>query len=213
MEGIIYKIEYDPNRNTYIGLILYKNGLISYILSYNGIKIGDKIVNFLNVDKKIHKYLIGNSYLLKDIPVGSIIYNVELLVGDGGKISRSSGSYCILVNKYIYDKKSILVRFKSKEEYLLYYLNRGCIGSVLDVKYKKLFKAGQKRWLGIRPSVRGVAMNPIDHPHGGGEGKSSGGRPSVTPYGVITKGKITRRKKKFSDFIVRSRHFLKKKKK
>lgn len=204
LQAIVYKIEYDPNRTSFICLILYRNGVFSYILAYKGVELGHVINNFLSVNK--NNMIYGNSFFLKDIPVGSLIYNVELTNGKGGVIGRSAGCYCQVVNKFVYDYNTILVRFKSKEEYLLNYMCRAVIGSVSneDHKLKKYYKAGQIRWLSRRPIVRGVAMNPIDHPHGGGEGKTSGGRPSVTPYGVITKGKPTR-KNKINPFILISR--------
>ena len=187
VSGIIYNIEYDPNRNCSLGLILYKNGLFGYILGYQNMKIGDLI----NSNKNL---LSGSSFLLKNVPVGSLIYNVELVPGKGGQIGRSGGSFCQIINKYIYGELLVLVKFKSKEEYLLDHRCKAFLG-VVNSSFKKqvLYKAGQNRWVGKRPKVRGVAMNPVDHPHGGGEGKTSGGRPSVSFKGVITKGKPTRR--------------------
>lgn len=198
--GIIYKLEYDPYRNTRISLILYKNGLLGYSLSYEGAQEGD-IINQQN------GLINGNSVFLKDLLVGSLIYNVELKPGNGGQLARSAGSYCQVISKYLYHKNLILIRLKSKEEYLISKYCKANIGIVLNLGHhkKKLYKAGQSRWLGIRPTVRGVAMNPVDHPHGGGEGKSSGGRPSVSFKGVITKGKPTRKKNKKNKFILKSR--------
>ena len=199
ISGIVYKIDYDPNRNCSLGLVLYQNGLFGYILGYHTMKIGD-IINKTNV------LLLGSSFLLKNIPVGSLIYNVELIPGKGGQIARSGGSFCQIINKYIYGSLLILVKFKSKEEYLLDHRCKGILGVVND-SFKKsvLYKAGQNRWVGKRPRVRGVAMNPVDHPHGGGEGKTSGGRPSVSFKGVITKGKPTR-SLRINKFILKRRN-------
>ena len=201
-KGVVYKVEYDPNRNCFIGLILYENGLLSYVLGYNGIKVGD-ILNFID-----NSFVLGSVFYLKEVSIGSLIYNVEFKPGMGGCIARSAGSYCQVINKYVYGNNLILVRLKSGEEYLL---NKDCkvnLGSVsiINSKFKTFYKAGQRRWLGWRPTVRGVAMNPVDHPHGGGEGKTSGGRPSVSPKGFITKGKPTRSVQKFKNrFIVKRR--------
>lgn len=198
--GIIYKIKYDPNRNCQIGLVLHRNGLLNYIIGYNGMSVGDILNERSNL-------VSGNTLFLKDIPIGSLIYNVELKPGFGGQIARAAGSYCQIISKNAHGLGLVLIKFKSKEEYLLNEFCKGTLGVVSNVDFnlKKLYKAGQNRWLGKRPSVRGVAMNPVDHPHGGGEGKTSGGRPSVSFKGVITKGKPTRKKNKLNKFIIKSR--------
>lgn len=198
LKGIIYKKIYDPNRNVSLHLVLYENGLFGHIISYENIKIGDVINNKLFLSS-------GSNFYLKDLPSGSIIHNVELHVGKGGQIARSSGSFCQIINKYVHGLNLILVKFVSGDEYLLNYHCKASLGSVYNESKRILTKAGHSRWVGNRPRVRGVAMNPVDHPHGGGEGKTSGGRPSVSFKGVITKGKPTRSVKKINPFILKYR--------
>jgi len=202
VESIVYQIIYDPNRTAQLGLILYKNGIFSYILGYKGMLLGDILSCGENAS-----LTAGNTLFLKDIPIGTLIYNIELSRGQGGIISRAAGTFSQIINKYVYNNNEVLIRFKSKEEYLIHSLCKATIGTVSnELNYLKfLRKAGQTRWLNKRPIVRGVAMNPVDHPHGGGEGKTSGGRPSVTPYGIITKGKPTRKKNIINFKIIKSR--------
>jgi len=188
--GIIYRIEYDPNRSSYIALIIYQNGLFKYILATNGIKEGDILIFSRNKGIDIN---IGNGMSLNEIPLGSKIHNIEIHPYSGGSIIRSAGNYCKLIKK---DEKEATIRLKSKKEIKLSINCLANIGIVSKPDYKNIKggKAGHSRYLGIRPTVRGVAMNPIDHPHGGGEGKTSGGRVSVTPWARPTKGYKTKRK-------------------
>ena len=192
VSGIIKRIEYDPNRTSYIMLVVYENGKINYILASDGFKVGDKIISSDNPNTDIQ---IGNSLPLKNIPIGTIIHNIELYPKKGGQIARSAGTYAKLIKR---DKKYSLVRLISGKH--LNILN-SCFATIgvlsnSNLKNKNNGKAGYSRWIGIKPTVRGVAMNPVDHPHGGGEGKTSGGRCSVTPWGLPTKGFKTKRKKK-----------------
>jgi len=187
--GIVIRIEYDPNRTSYIALICYQAGILSYIIAPNNIKIGDII--YSNEISSVH---LGTCKEIKDILVGTIIHNVELYPGSGAKLSRSAGSYCTLISKE--SNGYALLKLSSGELRMVSLLCNGVIGvcSNLEHKNQVYAKAGHTRWLGKKPVVRGVAMNPIDHPHGGGEGKTSGGRCSVTPWGKLTKGKKTVRK-------------------
>ncbi len=195
--AIVERIEYDPNRTAFLALISYQNGVKSYILAPHGIKPGDSVVSGNDVD-----ILPGNCLQLKFIPVGSFVHNIELKPGNGGSIARSAGSYAQIIGR---DGLYVLLRLRSGQVRLILSTCKATIGVVSNVDYKniKLGKAGRKRWLGVRPTVRGVAMNPIDHPHGGGEGKTSGGRHPVTPWGVPTKGKKTRKRKKFSNKYIK----------
>ncbi|MGX7589227.1 50S ribosomal protein L2 [Candidatus Vidania fulgoroideorum] len=182
----IRKIKYDPNRNCKIFNILYKNGLKNNIISIEGLKIGDNIIK-----KKNAKNSIGNCKTIKNIPIGTKICCLEMIPNKGAKISRSSGSYVKIISK---DNKYVVVRFKSGKTKKI---NKNCYATIGIVKIeskKKGIKAGDKRHMGIRPTVRGVAMNPIDHPHGGGEGKTSSGRHPVSPWGKKTKGLKTKKK-------------------
>jgi large subunit ribosomal protein L2 len=190
--GIIYRIEYDPNRSSYIALIIYQNGYIRYILATDGIKEGDTLIftRTKNIDIKL-----GNAMPLNQIPVGTKIHNIESHPYDGGSIVRSAGTFCKLIKR---DDKEATIRLKSKKEIIISSNCLASIGIVSKPDHKNLQggKAGYSRYLGIRPTVRGVAMNPVDHPHGGGEGKTSGGRSSVTPWSRPTKGYKTKRKYK-----------------
>ena len=191
------RIEYDPNRSSYIALITYTDGTKSYILAPKDLKAGDQVIS--GEKKEIR---IGNCMPMSDIPVGIDIHNIELKIGSGAQLARSAGSSTQIVGKsdgYVAIKLPSGEQRKVKEEC------RATIGvlSNIDKKNQKLGKAGRKRWLGVRPSVRGVAMNPIDHPHGGGEGKTSGGRDPVTPWGKPTKGKKTRNNKRTDKFIIK----------
>lgn len=195
----VLRIEYDPNRTAFIALIQYEDGKKSYILAPHGLKAGDKVVSSENADIKV-----GNTLPLIKIPVGTILHNVELAPKKGGQLARSAGSYVQLVGK---DRDYSQVKLSSGEVRLI---NSDCLATVgvvsnLDSKNTNLGKAGRKRWMGVRPTVRGVAMNPIDHPHGGGEGRTSGGRHPVTPWGKPTKGKRTRNNKRTNAFIIRRR--------
>lgn len=198
--GIIETIEYSPNTNSYISRILTNKKTYSYIITPEGALVGQKFdiysLNFDSIEIKP-----GNRLFLKDIPLGSSIHMVELKPGLGGKMVKSAGTSAVLLQK---DKVSNYARIKmpSGEQRLVSLNSKATLGSVSNKNFflKKLKKAGNNRWRGIRPTVRGVAMNPVDHPHGGGEGKTSGGRPSVTPWGRLTKGKPTR--KKFNKLIL-----------
>ncbi|WP_343188168.1 50S ribosomal protein L2 [Buchnera aphidicola (Ceratoglyphina bambusae)] len=196
--AIVKRIEYDPNRSANIVLVLYKDGTKNYILEPKNIKIGDIILSGENVEIKI-----GNSLKIGNIPSGEYIHNIEMKPGKGAQISRSAGSYSQLISK---EKKYVLIRLCSGEIRKIHYNCRATIGEVGNTKHmlKKFGKAGAKRWLGVRPTVRGTAMNPVDHPHGGGEGKNFGKHP-VSPWGFQTKGKKTRRNKRTQKFIVNHR--------
>ena len=198
--GTVERLEYDPNRTAFIALIHYEDGVKSYILAPQRLRPGDRIVAGENVDIRP-----GNALPMVNIPVGTIIHNVEMKAGKGGQIARSAGTYVQLVGK---DQGYAQLRLKSGELRMVRAECMATIGAVSnpDQQNIKLGKAGRKRWLGKRPSVRGVAMNPIDHPHGGGEGRTSGGRHPVTPWGKPTKGKRTRRNKRTDALIMRRRH-------
>lgn len=200
----VERIEYDPNRTAFIALINYEDGEKSYILAPQRMAVGDKIESADRADIKP-----GNALPLSNIPVGTIVHNVEMKVGKGGQIARSAGAYVQLVGK---DQGYAQIRLMSGEVRLVRAECFATIGAVSnpDKQNIKLGKAGRKRWLGKRPSVRGVAMNPVDHPHGGGEGRTSGGRHPVTPWGKPTKGKRTRSNKQTDRLIVRRRHAKKK---
>jgi large subunit ribosomal protein L2 len=192
-------IQYDPNRNCNIALLNYVDGEKRYILAPLGLKAGDTIISSDDADIKS-----GNSKLLKDIPIGTLVHNVELYPGSGGQMARSAGSYAQLMAK---ETKEALLRLPSGELRKVKINCRATIGQVGNLEYEQIVvgKAGKSRWLGKRPSVRGVAMNPIDHPHGGGEGRTSGGRHPVSPWGVPTKGYKTRKNKRTNQFIVKRR--------
>ena len=199
VSAVVERIEYDPNRTAFIALIKYDDGELAYILAPQRLKAGDRVVAGEKADIKP-----GNAMPLKSIPVGTIIHNVELKPGKGGQMARSAGSFVQLVGK---DQGMALVRLASGEQRLVQAECMATIGAVSnpDNQNTKLGKAGRKRWMGIRPTVRGVAMNPIDHPHGGGEGRTSGGRHPVTPWGKNTKGKRTRNNKRTQNMILRRR--------
>jgi large subunit ribosomal protein L2 len=192
-------IEYDPNRSSRIALLTYADGEKRYILQPAGMKVGDVIVSGKNVD-----ILPGNALPLKNIPLGTLLHNVELKPGKGGQIARSAGSSVQLVAK---EGDFASVKMPSSE---IRKINMECyatIGTVGNIDHENVSigKAGRSRWKGIRPHVRGVAMNPVDHPLGGGEGKTSGGRHPVTPWGKPTKGHKTRKNKRTNKFIVKRR--------
>ncbi|AWK86597.1 50S ribosomal protein L2 [Azospirillum thermophilum] len=196
----VERLEYDPNRTAFIALIKYEDGTLSYILAPQRLKVGDMVVSGERVDVKP-----GNAMPLKNIPVGSVVHNVELKPGKGGQIARSAGTYLQLVGR---DGGYAQLKLPSGELRMVRGECMATLGAVSnpDQMNINLGKAGRNRWLGKRPSVRGVAMNPIDHPHGGGEGRTSGGRHPVTPWGKPTKGKKTRHNKKTDGLILRRRH-------
>ncbi|KAB2834167.1 MAG: 50S ribosomal protein L2 [Caedimonadaceae bacterium] len=196
----VERIEYDPNRTAFIALIRYENdNELSYIIAPQRLAVGDKVVSGLKVDVKP-----GNAMPLKSIPIGTIIHNVELKPGKGAQCARSAGTYAQVVGR---DLGFIQIRLSSGELRIISGECRATVGSVSnpDQKNISIGKAGRKRWMGVRPTVRGVAMNPVDHPHGGGEGKTSGGRHPVTPWGIATKGKKTRTKKPSDKYIISRR--------
>ncbi|NOY23613.1 MAG: 50S ribosomal protein L2 [Acidobacteria bacterium] len=196
----VTSIEYDPNRSARIALLVYADGEKRYMLAPAGLKVGDNVISGEKVD-----IVVGNAMPLKSIPVGTLIHNVELKIRKGGQMCRSAGSYAQLLAK---EGKYCHLRLPSGEVRLVHSECRATIGQVGNLEHENVTigKAGRKRWLGRRPHVRGVAMNPIDHPMGGGEGRSSGGRPSCTPWGKPTKGYKTRKKRNQSDkYIVRRR--------
>ena len=197
ISATVERIEYDPNRSSYIALIKYDDGTMNYILAPKDLKIGDKIIAGENVEIKV-----GNCMPMSNIPVGIDIHNIELKVGSGAQLARSAGSSTQIVGK---SDGYVAIKLPSGEQRKVREECKATIGvlSNIDKKNQKLGKAGRKRWLGVRPSVRGVAMNPIDHPHGGGEGKTSGGRDPVTPWGKPTKGKKTRNNKRTDKFIIK----------
>ena len=199
VEGTVQRLEYDPNRTAFIALIEYDDGEQAYIIAPQRLGIGDKILAAQRADIKP-----GNSMPISSMPVGTIIHNVELKPGKGGQLARSAGAYVQLVGR---ESGYALLRLTSGEVRRVRAECMASIGAVSnpDQKNTNLGKAGRKRWLGHRPVVRGVVMNPIDHPHGGGEGRTSGGRHPVTPWGVPTKGKRTRNNKKTDRLIVRRR--------
>ncbi len=200
----VERLEYDPNRTAFIALLKYEDGEQAYILAPQRIAVGDTVVSGEQADVKP-----GNAMPLGNMPVGTIIHNVEMKPGKGGQIARSAGTYAQLVGR---DQGYALLRLKSGEQRMVRAECMATVGAVSNPDHGniKLGKAGRNRWLGKRPSVRGVAMNPIDHPHGGGEGRSSGGRHPVTPWGKPTKGKRTRSNKSTDKYILRSRHLRKK---
>jgi len=196
----VARLEYDPNRSAFIALVEYEDGEQSYILAPQRLAVGDMVVSGQRADIKP-----GNAMPLSSIPVGTIVHNVEMKPGKGGQIARAAGTYVQLVGR---DSGYALLRLGSGEVRMVRAECMASIGAVSnpDQANTKLGKAGRKRWLGKRPAVRGVAMNPVDHPHGGGEGRTSGGRHPVTPWGKPTKGAKTRRNKKTNALIVRRRH-------
>jgi len=199
------RIEYDPNRTAFIALIRYEDGELAYILAPQRLAVGDTVVAGEYVDVKP-----GNAMPLGNIPIGTIVHNVELKVGKGGQIARSAGTYVQIVGR---DGEYVILRLNSGEQRLAHGRCIATVGAVSnpDNMNTTVGKAGRQRWLGRRPHNRGVVMNPIDHPHGGGEGRTSGGRHPVTPWGLPTKGKKTRTNKSTSKFIISSRHARKKK--
>ena len=204
VSATVERLEYDPNRSAFIALIKYTDGELSYILAPQRLKAGDEVMSGEKVDIKP-----GNAMPLANMPVGTIVHNVEMKKGRGGQIARSAGTYVQLVGK---DAGYAQLKLNSGEVRLVPAECLATVGAVSNPDNQNTVagKAGRTRWLGRRPVVRGVAMNPVDHPHGGGEGKTSGGRHPVTPWGKPTKGKKTRKNKSTQKFIVRSRHDRKK---
>ena len=204
MEATVLRLEYDPNRTAFIALVEYRDGEKSYILAPQRLSVGDKVISSEKADVKP-----GNTMTLRVMPVGTIIHNVEMKPGKGGQIARSAGTYAQLVGR---DSGYAQVRLKSGEMRMVHQNCMATVGAVSNPDHMNinLGKAGRKRWMGKRPQVRGVAMNPVDHPHGGGEGRTSGGRHPVTPWGKPTKGARTRSNKQTDKFIIRSRHAKKK---
>lgn len=195
----VERLEYDPNRSAFIALVKYDDCELSYILAPQRVRAGDKIVSGARVDIKP-----GNAMPMAAIPVGTIIHNVEMKLGAGGKMARAAGTYAQLVGK---DAGYAQVKLQSGELRLIRAECFATVGAVSnpDNQNQSLGKAGRNRWLGRRPHNRGVVMNPVDHPHGGGEGRTSGGRHPVTPWGKPTKGAKTRHNKRTDDLIIRRR--------
>ena len=200
IEGKIERIEYDPNRSSHIALVLYKDGERRYIVAPRKLSVGDSIISG---DKT--SLSIGNSMPLLNIPIGTVVHCIEMKPGKGAQLARSAGASAQLLAK---EGNYATIRLRSGEVRKILTSCKATIGEVGHTEHnlRKLGKAGAKRWRGIRPSVRGVAMNPIDHPHGGGEGKTSGGRDPVSPWGLPTKGYKTRTNKTTNQFIVRRRN-------
>jgi large subunit ribosomal protein L2 len=198
--GTVERIEYDPNRTAFIALIKYPDGELNYILAPQRLAVGDQVVSGERADIKP-----GNTLPMRNIPVGTIIHNIEIKPGRGGQLARSAGTFVQLVGK---DQGFALLRLASGEVRKVPGDCLATIGAVSnpDQQNVKLGKAGRNRWMGWRPSVRGTAMNPIDHPHGGGEGRTKGGRHPVTPWGKPTKGAKTRHNKSTDKLIVRRRN-------
>ena len=209
VEGTVERIEYDPNRTAFIALVNYGadeagKDQIAYILAPQRLGVGDKVIAGKKTDVKP-----GNAMELGQMPVGTIVHNVEMKPGKGGQIARSAGTYAQVVGR---DRGMVMVRLNSGEQR---YIHANCMGTVGAVSNpdngnQNMGKAGRSRWQGKRPLTRGVAKNPVDHPHGGGEGRTSGGRHPVTPWGKPTKGARTRSNKSTDKMIIRSRHAKKK---
>lgn len=195
IQGIVY----DPNRTCNLALVVYADGVKNYILAPVGMNVGDKVVSSDSADIKA-----GNSKLLRDIPVGTLVHNVELKPGAGGQMARSAGAYAQLMSK---EGDYVMIRLPSGEIRKVKSDCRATIGQVgrIEHELEKVGKAGKSRHRGIRPAVRGVVMNPVDHPHGGGEGRTSGGRHPVSPWGLPTRGYKTRKNKRTDKFIVKRR--------
>ncbi|WP_208439108.1 50S ribosomal protein L2 [Bartonella quintana] len=200
----VERLEYDPNRTAFIALIRYEDGQLSYILAPQRLDVGDSIIAGSNVDVRP-----GNAMPLGNMPVGTIIHNVEMKPGKGGQIARSAGTYAQLVGR---GQGMVILRLNSGEQRLVSGSCFATVGAVSNPDHANINdgKAGRSRWRGKRPHVRGVAMNPVDHPHGGGEGRTSGGRHPVSPWGKSTKGKRTRSNKATDKFIMHTRHQRKK---
>jgi len=202
MSATVERLEYDPNRTAFIALVTYEDGEQAYILAPQRLKAGDTVICGEKVDIKP-----GNAMPLKNMPVGTIVHNVELRAGRGGQLARSAGCYAQLIGK---DGGYAQLRLNSGELRLVRGECLASIGAVsnADNQNTSLGKAGRSRWLGVRPQTRGISMNPVDHPHGG---RTNGGKPPVTPWGKCTRGMKTRTNKKTDHLIMRSRHLNKKK--
>lgn len=218
IEGVVLRLEYDPNRSSFIALICYKNGFITYILAVENLQVNDFIVNYSAVDllgpnrnfflKISYKKNYASSFLLKDIPTGTLVSHIELKPGLGACFCRAAGTFAIVLNKYnILNKYYVLVRLPSGVEYLLLENCRAVLGIVSNMNKREfaLIKAGTARNKGKKPTVRGVAMNPVDHPHGGGEGKKSPKRCAMSPWGKLSKGIKTKKKNNNNKFILKKR--------
>jgi large subunit ribosomal protein L2 len=196
VEGKVEAIEYDPNRSARIALIKYNDNELRYIIAPDNLSVGNKVISAEDADIQP-----GNTLLIGKIPLGAFIHNVELKPGKGGQIARSAGSSCIIVSK---DERYTQIKLPSGEVRMILNNCKATLGVVSNLEHENISigKAGRSRWLGIRPSVRGVAMNPVDHPMGGGEGKTSGGGHPVSPWGMPTKGYKTRKKKNPSNKLI-----------
>jgi len=197
--AVVASIEYDPNRSSNIALLNYRDGEKRYIIASLGLKVGDELMSGEKAEIRV-----GNSLSLKNIPLGTLVHNIELVAGKGGQMARGAGTYAQLVAK---ESAYAQLKLPSGEVRMVRQECRATIGQVGNVDHENVSigKAGRSRWLGRRPHVRGVVMNPVDHPMGGGEGKSSGGRHPCSPWGKPAKGGKTRRKKKSDDYIVTKR--------
>ena len=203
VEGTVERLEYDPNRSAFIALVRYTDGELNYILAPQRLSPGDKVISGAKADVKP-----GNAMPLAAMPVGTIVHNIEFKAGGGGKIARSAGTFAQFVGR---DQGYAILRLNSGETRKVRLECMATIGAVSNPDHMNVVigKAGRNVWKGWRPSVRGTAMNPIDHPHGGGEGRTKGGRHPVTPWGKGTKGNKTRTNKRTSKLIVTSRHVKK----
>ena len=197
MPAKVERLEYDPNRTAFIALIKYADGTLSYILAPQRLSVGDEVVSGAQVDVKP-----GNAMPLASMPVGTIVHNIEMKIGKGGAMARSAGAYAQIVGR---DQGYVSVRLNSGEQRLIHGQCYATVGAVSNPDHMNtsMGKAGRHRWLGQRPHNRGVVMNPVDHPHGGGEGRTSGGRHPVTPWGQPTRGYKTRTNKRTTKFIVK----------
>jgi large subunit ribosomal protein L2 len=204
VEATVKHLEYDPNRTAFIALVKYEDGELAYILAPQRLAAGDKVIASKKTDVKP-----GNAMELGQMPVGTIVHNVEMKPGKGGQIARSAGTYVQVVGR---DRGMVIVRLNSGEQRYIHATCMATVGAVSnpDNANQNFAKAGRTRWMGKRPLTRGVAKNPVDHPHGGGEGRTSGGRHPVTPWGKPTKGARTRHNKSTDKMIIRSRHAKKK---
>ena len=198
--GKVERLEYDPNRSAHIALICYADGERRYIIAPRNLNAGDSIVSGERAPIRV-----GNALPMRNIPVGTTVHNIELKPGKGAQITRSAGAYAQIVAR---EGNYVTLRLRSGETRKVLADGRATIGQVGNSEHmlRSLGKAGAKRWRGVRPTVRGVAMNPVDHPHGGGEGRTSGGRHPVSPWGTPTKGKKTRSNKRTDKLIVRRRN-------
>ncbi|KFB09932.1 50S ribosomal protein L2 [Nitratireductor basaltis] len=201
VSATVERIEYDPNRTAFIALVRYEDGELSYILAPQRLAAGDKVI----ASSKAVDVKPGNAMPLGSMPIGTIVHNVEMKAGKGGQMARSAGAYAQLVGR---DDGMAILRLNSGEQRLVSGNCMATVGAVSNPDHSNvsLGKAGRKRWMGKRPHNRGVTMNPVDHPHGGGEGRTSGGRHPVSPWGKPTKGAKTRSNKSTDKFIMRSRH-------